>query len=104
MKYKDKISKRTSSTSRLKEVIDAMIDTYKIRGKFDENKLINSWGKMMGAPIAKRTDKLYIKDNVLFVKLNSAPLRQELTMAKSKVLEIIHRDFDKSMVTDVLFY
>ncbi len=104
MKYKDQFSKRTSSTSSLKEVIDAMIDTYKIRGKFDENKLINSWETMMGKPIARRTDKLFIKEKVLFVKLNSAPLRQELTMGKSKVLEIIHRQFEKEMIEDVLFY
>lgn len=81
-----------------------MLDTYKLKGKFDENKLINSWEAMMGKPIAKRTEKMYIKDRVLFVKLNSAPLRQELTMSKSKVLEILHRDFDKDMVIDVLFY
>ncbi len=104
MKYKDKFSKRSSSTSSLKEVIDAMIDNYKIRGKFDENKLINSWGRMMGNPIARRTDKLFIKEKVLFVKLNSAPLRQELTMSKSKVLDIIHNEFDKEMIIDVLFY
>ena len=58
----------------------------------------------MGKPIAKRTEKLYVKDKVLFVKLNSAPLRQELTMKKSKVLEIIHDNFDKELVVDVLFY
>lgn len=81
-----------------------MLDTYKLRGKFDEKKLINSWETMMGKPIAKRTEKMYIKDKVLFVKLNSAPLRQELTMSKNKVLDILHRDFDKDMVIDVLFY
>ena len=36
----------------------------------------------MEKPIARRTEKLYVKDKVLFVKLNSAPLRQELTMKK----------------------
>jgi predicted nucleic acid-binding Zn ribbon protein len=104
MRYKNKYSDRKSDTSSLKEVIDAMLDTYKLKGKFDESKLINSWQAMMGKPIAKRTEKMYIKDRVLFVKLNSAPLRQELTMSKSKVLEILHRDFDKDMVIDVLFY
>lgn len=104
MRYKNKYSERKSETSSLKEVIESMLDMYKLRGKFDENKLINSWEAMMGKPIARRTDKMYMKDKVLFVKLNSAPLRQELTMSKAKVLEIIHKDFDKNMVIDVLFY
>jgi len=104
MKYKDKFSNRKSGTSSLKEAIEAMIDSYRLRGKFDQTKLINSWEKMMGKPIARRTEKIFLKEKVLFVKLNSAPLRQELTIAKTKVLEIIHRDFNKEMVIDVKFY
>jgi predicted nucleic acid-binding Zn ribbon protein len=104
MKYKDKFAQRKSETSSLKEAIDSMIDAYKLRGKFDQNKLISSWETMMGKPIARRTEKMFIKDKTLFVKLNSAPLRQELNIAKPKVLEIIHRNFDKGLVEDVKFY
>ncbi|MCG8307999.1 MAG: DUF721 domain-containing protein [Cytophagales bacterium] len=104
MRYKNKFTGRRSDTTNVKDAIDALLDTYKLRGKFDETKLINSWECMMGKPISRRTEKLFIKDEVLFVKLNSAPLRQELTIAKSKVLEIIHRSFDKKLVKDVKFY
>ena len=104
MRHKNKYSERKSDTSSVREAIDSMLDSYKLRGKFDENKLINSWEAMMGKPIARRTEKMFIKKKVLFVKLNSAPLRHELTISKLKVLEIIHRNFDKSLVTDVKFY
>ena len=104
MRYKNKYSERKSETSSVKEAIDAMLDTYKLRGKFDESKLINSWEAMMGKPISRRTEKLFIKEKVLFVKLNSAPLRHELTISKTKVLEIIHKNFDDSLVVDVKFY
>ena len=104
MKYKDKFSNRKSGTSSVQEAIEAMIDSYRLRGKFNQTKLINSWETMMGKPISRRTEKIFLKEKVLFVKLNSAPLRQELTIAKTKVLEIIHRNFDKDLVTDVKFY
>ena len=100
----EKNPKRKSDTSSLKDAINAMIDNYKIRGKYDENRLIASWEEMMGKPIAKRTEKIFIKEKILFVKLNSAPLRQELTMSKSKVLEIIHHQFSKELVEEVKFY
>lgn len=102
MGYKN--TERKSGTSSLKEAIDAMLDSYKLRGKFDETKLISSWETMMGKPISRRTEKLFIKEKVLFVKLNSAPLRHELTISKTKVLEIIHRNFNESLVKDVKFY
>lgn len=104
MRYKNKFSERKSETSSVKDAIEAMLDSYKLRGKFDQSKLINSWESMMGKPISRRTEKMFIKEKVLFVKLNSAPLRQELTIAKSKVLEIIHRHFDKDLVVDIKFY
>ncbi|NJN25667.1 MAG: DUF721 domain-containing protein [Cyclobacteriaceae bacterium] len=104
MKYTEKFSARKSDTSTIKEAIDAMIDSYKLRPKFDQNKLINAWESMMGKPIARRTEKMFIKEKVLFVKLNSPPLRQELTVSKSKVLAIIHKEFSKELVMDVLFY
>ena len=104
MKNYKKKSDRKSDTSTLKEAIDAMIDTYKLKGKFSEKKLISSWESMMGKPIANRTEKIYFNNSVLFVKLNSAPLRQELNMSKAKVLEIIYKDYGKTLVTDIIFY
>ncbi len=104
MSYKERFTKRKSDTSSIKEAIDAMLESYKLRQKFDQEKLINSWKHMMGKPISRRTEKMFIKDKVLFVKLNSAPLRHELTIAKGKVLEILHRHFDKSIVKDIKFY
>ena len=104
MRYKNKFSERKSETSSVKEAIDAMLEAYKLRGKFDQTKLINSWESMMGKPISRRTEKIFIKEKMLFVKLNSAPLRHELTIAKAKVIEIIHRNFDKRLVNDVKFY
>lgn len=101
---KSKKSGRTSDTTSVKDAIEAMLDSYRLRGKFDQARLINSWETLMGKPIARRTEKLFIKDRILFVKLNSAPLRQELTIAKPKVLEIIHRTVDKGLVEDVKFY
>lgn len=104
MAYKDKFMQRRSETSGIREVIDAMLDSYKLRKKFDEEKLISSWESIMGKPIARRTEKIFIKDKTLFVKLNSAPLRHELTIAKTKVLMVLYRHIDKDLIEDIKFY
>jgi predicted nucleic acid-binding Zn ribbon protein len=103
MKKPTDFTKRRSDTTSIRDAIDSMLESYKIKDQYNANRLIGSWESMMGKPIAKRTDQLFVKDQILFVKLNSAPLRQELTIAKSKVLEIIHRHFDKELVADVKF-
>ena len=57
----------------------------------------------MGKPIATRTLKLFIKEKKLYVKLNSAPLKNELTLQKSKVLELLHAEIGEKVIVDILF-
>ncbi len=103
MKKRSDERSRNSETSSVKDAINALLDAYRIRGRFDESKLITSWGTLMGKPIARRTEKLFIRDKILYVKVNSAPLRNELNMAKVKVLEIIQKEFGKDLILDVIF-
>lgn len=96
-------SNRSSEVHTLKEVIDELLNTYKLRGKYNETQLIHSWEKVMGKPIATRTLKLFIKEKKLYVKLNSAPLKNELTLQKSKVLELLHAEIGEKVIVDILF-
>ena len=70
---------------------------------YNEKRLISLWNEIMGKPIADRTRRLFIKDRILYVTLSSAPLKQELTNSKAKVLEIIGRQFDEQVIDDVRF-
>ncbi|WPP48848.1 DUF721 domain-containing protein [Catalinimonas niigatensis] len=96
-------SGRRAETSTVGEAMRELLDTYKLRAKYDQTQLVNSWERLMGAPIAKRTDKVFIKDRKLYVKLSSAALKQELNMSKSKILSIFLREFGEVIVEDVVF-
>lgn len=71
----------------LKDAIDQMLNVYKLRRKFDETALINSWPELMGKAIANRTTRIYIRDRKLFVYLESAVIRNELMMMRSDIIE-----------------
>ena len=43
------------------QAIRDMLNSYRLTHKFDEAKLIDSWERLVGKPIAKRTKKIYIK-------------------------------------------
>jgi predicted nucleic acid-binding Zn ribbon protein len=94
---------RQAEVHTLKEVIEEMLTTYKLRGKYNETRLISSWEKIMGKPIASRTLKLFIKDKKLYVKLNSAPLKNELNLSKTKVLDLLHAEIGHKVLEDILF-
>lgn len=102
-KWKGIQSGRKADTSTVGEAMRELLDTYKLKSKYEQTQLINSWERLMGAPIARRTDKLFISDRKLYVKLSSAALKQELNLSKSKILSLFMREFGEVIVDDVVF-
>ncbi|MEA5141708.1 DUF721 domain-containing protein [Arcicella rigui] len=99
---KENARRKTGATS-LKDAIEDMLEIYKIRSKFNETYIVTYWEKIMGLPIASRTTQIYIQDKKLFIQLDSAPLRNELVMAKNKIIEMINKEVGQRMIEDVVF-
>lgn len=102
MRYNN--SKRKNNSTTLKEAIEELMSTYKIDRKFKEAQLIAVWDELMGAPIGNRTKKIFVANQTLYVTLSSAALKQELTMAKEKVIRLINERFGQEFIKDAVFY
>ncbi|HEY8402728.1 MAG TPA: DUF721 domain-containing protein [Cytophagaceae bacterium] len=94
---------RKSETISLKECIDNLLDAYKLRGKYNETHIINSWERIMGKAIASRTTKLLIRGEKMYVELNSAPLKQELNLSKSKIIKLLNDDLGVEVIKEINF-
>ncbi len=101
--YNRENSKRNNKAMPLKQAIEDMLDLYKLRSKFNETYIVAYWEQIMGRPISSRTTEIYIKDKKLFVQLDSAPLRNELLMAKSKIVTLINKEVGEEIIDDVVF-
>lgn len=86
----------------LKEVIEHLLKAYKLDDKLSERRLIASWEIVMGAMIAKHTKDLYIKHKQLFVTLDSAALRNELSLAKTKIIKMLNEEVGSEVINDVI--
>ncbi len=87
----------------LKEVIDELIQAYRLGGKLQETRVINSWEKVVGGIFARHTTHLSIKKGILYVKLDSAALRSELSMARSKLVELLNKEVGEKVIEDIIF-
>jgi len=99
---KKNFNPRKSEITPVGEAINQMLKAYKINGRFDQAALINAWEEVMGAPIASRTGKIFIKKDVLFVEIMSAPLKHELNMSKQKILDNFRNHLGKSIVNEIV--
>ena len=96
-------SKGDANLSTVGEALNELLRTYRLQQKFDATRLISSWERLMGSPIARRTKRVFVKDRKLFVELSSAPLKHELTLSKRMILDIFDQEFGKKMLEDIVF-
>lgn len=94
--------RRQSNEETLKQVIEQLLDTYKLRDKLNQVKLLRCWENMMGEAIAKRTDKIFLKDDVLTIYLTSAPLKEELTYGKEKIKKLLNKELEGEFIKEVV--
>ncbi len=93
---------KKSNEYTLKQAIEEMMNTYRLQGKIDEVKLLNGWEKVMGSVIAKYTRKIHIEGRVLYVELNSAALREELSYGKSKMVKLLNEEAGGNVIDDIV--
>ncbi len=86
----------------LKSLIGEMIQKYELEDRFSEARVVTLWRKLMGKPIVDRTRSVYVKDHKLFVEVISAPLRDELNFAKSKIKDMINKDLGEEYIKEVI--
>ena len=86
----------------LKEVLKEFIDSLNVNDKINELRISESWEKMMGKLIARHTLNMFLKNKTLFITLDSAALKQELSFAKSKIIKMINKEIGTNVVNEIV--
>ena len=94
---------KKSNEQTLGEVIRELIETYKIGGKLNEAKMIGSWEKNVGPMIAKHTLRLWVNKRKLYVEVDSAALRNELTYTREKIRKLMNKEAGGELIDEVVF-
>lgn len=95
------MSKKPSHNKPLKEVIDQFLEMNGMDKKFEEIDIQNIYKELMGKMITSKTESLWFKNGVLYIKLSSSVLRQELSMNKGKIAELINQKLGKEVIKEV---
>ncbi len=93
---------RRSKTISLAEAVKDYIKEMNLDGKLSEVGVINSWEETVGKAISSRTSKIYIKDHVLFVHLNSSVVRNELLMLREALKEKLNEKAGSEVIKDIV--
>ncbi|MEO8148145.1 MAG: DUF721 domain-containing protein [Bacteroidia bacterium] len=93
---------RNANEQSLKEVIAEMLHRQKLKGKLTEVRIRDCWEKVMGPTITNRTLDIQLKNRKLFIKINSAPLKHELTYNLEKLVKLLNDEIGENVLDEIV--
>lgn len=69
-----------------------------------QRRAVDAWDNVVGAGVARYTGEKFIKNQTLFVKIQSPALRQDLTMMRSQLVKRINEAVGSMVIVDVRIY
>ena len=70
--------------------------------KILEIRIKHAWGNILGPMIMRSTQKLFVKNRILHVFINSSVLRNELSMNKKRLLKSLNDYAGEETITDIV--
>lgn len=86
----------------LKEALHAMVDAYRLKNKLNQTRIRSMWAELMGPAIAGYTREIKMGRKKLYIYLDSAPLRQELSYGKDKIRDMLNERLGEEFVKEVV--
>lgn len=96
--------KRWSNEMDISEAISYFMKKTGNEKSYKAASVINSWEEVMGPAIAKRTSDISFYQGTLQVRLTSAPLKNELSMSKEKVVRLINEHLNETIVMNIVLW
>ena len=93
---------RESNEQSLGDAIQYFINAMGLRPKMIEAEIISNWEEIVGKMIAKHTLDLSLNRKKLTLRFDNAALKQEMSYAKSKLIENINERFGKEIINEVV--
>jgi predicted nucleic acid-binding Zn ribbon protein len=90
------------NTIHIGQAIQQLLNSYHLKAKFDETNLVTSWERLVGKPVAKRTKKVFVRNKVLFVELDSPSMKNDLSLHKKQIIEVFQKEFGPDIIKEII--
>lgn len=93
--------KKTES-ERVDGVIMQYLREYGLETPLNEHRLIQAWDTVLGPAVSKYTKELRIYNQVLFVTVSSAVIRNELMMRRTELVSRLNSQVGAQVITQIV--
>jgi predicted nucleic acid-binding Zn ribbon protein len=79
-----------------------LIDAFGMREKMDELDIASAWDNVVGGMVARHTVSVRLRRGRLTVRVDSAPLRHELSYMREALKEILNKRAGRVVVEEIV--
>jgi CMP-N-acetylneuraminic acid synthetase len=87
----------------IKNLIESVLqDDNKLNKGFTDAQIVNAWKKSVSEYVAQHTDKLFVRNQTLYVNVSNSVLRQELHYQRSQICYTINGLLKKQVIKEII--
>ncbi len=88
---------------KINELLSIFLKRTHLEQSVKEVEAADAWKRISGKLIANLTVSVYVKNTVMYVKLRSPSLRQELNYKQSTILERLNEELGGNYISKIVF-
>jgi hypothetical protein len=92
-----------SNDQSLGSAIKEFLRAYHLEEKYNQTSLVNSWENVVGRMVANHTKEIFVRNKTLFVRIDSAALRNELGYSREKIMRSLNKVVNAEVIDDIVF-
>lgn len=92
----------TDNFQSLEDALNSFTGQRKFKNSVNEVRIVTFWKELMGDMVNKYTEKIYLKNATLFIKVGPDALKNELLYSKETIIEKINEKFKKELVKKIV--
>ncbi|HTS43597.1 MAG TPA: DUF721 domain-containing protein [Puia sp.] len=86
----------------LGDAMKQFLNQSRLKGPVLALRIGDIWEQIMGKTISRYTDKIEIHGQTLYIHTTVAPLKQELTYKKDKIIELVNEALGEKLLREVV--
>lgn len=94
---------RRKNTEKISDVLGRFLKQNQLDEKIYEKRVIDSWSLVMGDSVSEFTKSLFFKNHVLYIKISSAVLRNELFMMREQIKNSLNKHVQSNIIKEIKF-
>ena len=95
-------SKRKCEPQLLGKVLSEIVESKALSRGITNEKINGLWNQLLGDNISQFTDKVELRNETLYISLSSAPLREELSYGKEKIMRMLNEEMGKETIKKIV--